>query len=358
MAVATGIPSAGTRRSVRQQEVERGEFSMTTRISLAGMGILIAVSQAMGQTSPYQPPPQDQPASQVPDRSPQFYAPQNSVPQNSVPQYPSPQEAASQNMVPQDPNIQRRAPQQPPVPPFVLTPQEQQQLDMVLQGWEQHSKNVRTFECKFTRFEYDPTFGDANKPRFEDNGEIKYAAPDKGMFRVDAPRREHWVCDGQSIFEYNFLKKELIEYKLPPDMHGQAIADGPLPFLFGADAKKLKQRYYLRVTDQPAQNEFWLEARPKYQRDAANFVRARLILQNMQPHALETYSPNGKDHTSYLFENIRVNARDPLAPLRFFQGDPFRAATPPGWRKIVEPAAGQPGNPPAHASGQPAPRWR
>ena len=34
---------------------------------------------------------------------------------------------------------------------------------------------------------------------------------------------------------------------MPPELQGKAIVDGPLPFLFGADAQKLKQRYYLRI---------------------------------------------------------------------------------------------------------------
>ena len=317
--------------------------------------VWMAVGQAMGQTSPYQQASPPGPYQQTP---PDQSGVQPSAPVNVGPAYApnagGPQGPGGQQLVPQDPTIQRRAPQQPPAPPFVLTPQEQQQLDAALQAWEQSSKSVKTFECKFTRFEYDPVFGNANQPRFVDNGQIKYASPDKGMYRVDGQRPEHWICDGQSVFEYNFQKKELIEYKLPAELRGKAISDGPLPFLFGADAAKLNQRYYMRVTAQPTPTEFKLEALPMYQRDAANFRRAELILRDMQPYGLKIYSPNGKNSTVYVFENIRVNETKLLGLPDFFRSDPFHAVTPRGWQKIVEPGAAQTPNGPPQMSNQSA----
>ena len=46
-----------------------------------------------------------------------------------------------------------------------------------------------------------------------------------------------------------------------PQLQGKAIVDGPLPFLFGAEAKKLKERYWLKVDSQPKQdpNQIWLD---------------------------------------------------------------------------------------------------
>src|SRR5690606_18964006 len=97
--------------------------------------------------------------------------------------------------------------------------------------------------------------------------EIKYATPDKGMFQVTALQElqmplqpgakpnfvnqpeqkfEHWVCDGNSVFEFRHIEKQLVETQLPPAMRGKAIADGPLPFLFGANADALKNRYWIR----------------------------------------------------------------------------------------------------------------
>lgn len=263
----------------------------------------------------------------------------------------------NQPAVPRQPAPQRRpAAQQPPRAPFILSPQQQAWVDWVLGAWEKRSVDVKTFACNFTRWEYDPVFGARNQPKYTDQGKIKYAAPDRGMFQVthteknkqlvpiEPERAEHWICNGKSILELNYLKKQLIEYKLPPELQGKEISEGPLPFLFGAKAQSLKQRYFLRIiTPQGVKNQIWLEAFPRLRRDAANFRRAELILtaDKMTPHALQIYSPNSKNRTVYQFSDIVVN--DPLGFLRVV--NPFHASTPWGWKKIVHPPA-QAGRPP------------
>jgi len=208
-----------------------------------------------------------------------------------------------------------------------------------LQAWEQSSAGVRTFACDFTRFEYDNTFGtgDPNKAKFIDRGRLKYSSPDKGAYYVDEPRPEQWICDGRSIIEYDYTKKEVIEHRLPPQLQGKAIGDGPLPFLFGASATKLNQRYFLRLVT-PADRlgkEIWLQAYPRYQPDAANFARAELILvaRTLQPYALALHLPNGNRQT-YVFEGIVIND-----PLGFLKGDPFVPRVPLGWQRVVDDSA-------------------
>lgn len=268
-----------------------------------------------------------------------------------------------QSMQPQVPVLVPRAPQQQaaqqpqqPQPPFTLTQQEEAQVDRILDLWEQHNRDVKTFDCQFKRWTYDVVFGPANQAKFIDVGVIKYASPDRGMFRVEttekdgkeiaieAARAEHWISDGKSIFEFSAGKKQLIEHKLPPALQGKAIADSPLPFLFGAEAKKLKQRYFMRLIPANRPNQVCLEAYPRYQQDAANFHHAQFILdvQGMTPFALNLIQPNEKDRTVYQFFNTVVND-----PVRFFKGDPFRAYTPLGWQKIVEEAPAAQANRPA-----------
>jgi len=248
----------------------------------------------------------------------------------------------------QPPSIQQR-PQAPPAgAPFQLTPQQQQHLDQVLKQWEQRSDRVKTFGCEFIRWEYDPVFGSADQPRFIDRGEIKYAAPDRGLFRVidsrqgdkmapvEDERAEHWVCDGKAIYQFDYVKKQVVEHRLPPEKQGKAIAEeGPLPFLFGAEAEKLKQRYFLRIVTpkEVQQKQIWLEAYPRFRQDAANFARAEFVLtaDELKPFALQIYAPNRKNRTVYQFREINVN--DPLA---FLRGNPFLVVTPWNWQKVVE----------------------
>jgi TIGR03009 family protein len=267
-----------------------------------------------------------------------------------------------QPVVPQDPAIQPAQPQgpqqqaqfpgpqqapQPTQPPFTLTPGEQSQLDKILTAWEKSSTTVKTFECEFVRYEYNLTFGNAVKPAAMDNGRLKYAAPDRGLYVIDQSRPEKWICDGQSIYEFDYSTKLLTEHKLPPELQGTAIADGPLPFLFGSSAKKLKERYFLRNITQPAvqQSEIWLQALPRFQREKANFDEALLVLDavSLQPKALRIYLPGRQTFYTYVFTGIKTND-----PFGFLKGNPFHASTPFGWRRMVA------GAPQVNVSQQPA----
>lgn len=272
--------------------------------------------------------------------------------ENARRQYPG---RPDQPVEPRHPTLHSRQAAQPvqqaAQPPFVLDPQQQQHVDWVLKAWEQRSAQVKTFTCSFVRREYDEVFGRGDEPTHTDYGEIRYQAPDKGLFWVREPedRQERWVCDGNSVFEFNFVTKKLTEYELPPELRGRAIANSPLPFLFGATAESLRQRYFLRlITPSDRQNEAWLQAYPKFREDAANFSRAELILtgREMTPFALQIYLPNGKTRLSYVFQDIRVNA----TLTNFLQRDPFRVTTPAGWERVVERAqpsqAGRSGAPP------------
>lgn len=259
------------------------------------------------------------------------YTGQPAYPQSqTVPQarpLPTPQQAAP--------------PQNAPGAPFVLTPADEAQLDRMLQYWEQSSAKVKTFSCKFRRWHYDPEFrppkpGEPDQPVSTDLGELKYAKPDCGALKIEGDRPEHWICDGKSIFQYEYDKKQLTERPLPPDMQGEAVRNGPIPFLFGAKADEIKRRYFVRmVTPADVKDQVWLEAFPRYQQDAANFFRVELILsaREMQPLGIQIYQPNNRTRDAYSFYDIVVND-----PLGFLKLNPFSPSTPLGWKKVTESA--------------------
>ena len=267
---------------------------------------------------------------------------QSGIAQEAPRQYRYPQTGTAgpdQPVVPRAPTLHPQSnPQSAPQAPFVLSAQQQQEVDLMLKTWEQQSSQVKTFTCSFVRREYDQVFGHGDEPTHTDYGEMRYESPDKGLFWVREPesRQERWVCDGNSVFEFNFVTKKLTEYELPPEMRGKAIANSPLPFLFGATAESLRQRYFLRLVTPPdrRRTEVWLEAYPKFREDAANFARAELILagREMTPFALQLYLPNGKTRLSYVFQDIVVN---PLLT-NFLQRNPFHVTTPTGWQRLVE----------------------
>ena len=262
-------------------------------------------------------------------------------------------------------------PAQPPAPPRqppALSPQEQAALDQLLAAWEARSGAVKTWSCTFHKWEYNawsPADEKGERRAFaESSGELKYAAPDKGLFRIKESRQwnpqtrryevrggeagEHWVCNGESIYEFRHAERQLRETRLPPEMRGKAISDGPLPFVFGAKADTLKKRYWMRIITPPnATDQIWLEALPRFQADAANFSKVELILRarDLMPFAIQIFKPGGRDQDVYQFD---PNANLIDKGLDLFR-DFAKPSTPFGYKYILEDAsAAQPAPPPAN----------
>ncbi len=277
-------------------------------------------------------------------------------PPGQVPQGPLPQQVPQPGAA----GPQQYAPPRPPAPPFVLTPQEQADLDVALAAWEKQGGQMKTFKCKFWHWIYDGTFappGDPNGPRSISTGELNYAAPDKGSFeekevttwqfnptsrkleQVKLEHGEHWACDGKSIFKVDHQKREVHETTLPPAMQGQSITEGPLPFAFGAQAAKLKARYFIRITPQDTKEEIWLDIRPKLQKDVVNFIGVEVILHipDMLPKAIKIRrTQNDSDVYTFAqrgFEFPNIFGANVWAPKPF------------GYKVIVENAPGEAGPP-------------
>jgi TIGR03009 family protein len=318
---------------------------------LIALSLIVAISMTAAASAQQYPPNGGNPQPSGENVQP------GSPNQPVQPQLPTLEQRAPREEM-QQPDMQPPAPRQPaqaqpPAPPFTLTPQEQAQVEQLLKLWERKNRDIKTFDCKFKRWVYDTVFGRADQARFVELGLIKYASPDRGMFRIDTTdrdgkempiddaRAEHWISDGKAIIEFSHVKKQVIVHKLPPELQGKAIADSPLPFMFGSDAQKLKQRYFLRLVPPPDNRDdhICLEAYPRHQQEAANFHHAQFIIdaQRMEPYGLRLVQPNGKDFIVYVFYEIVVND-----PLRMFRGDPFRPITPSGWQSIIEePQGGQ-----------------
>jgi len=261
---------------------------------------------------------------------------------------------------------QSRRPQPAIQPPFEpLTAQEQKYLDDVLNYWEQRSKSIERYRCEFQRWEYDPVFGPAGTFKTYSKGEIKYEAPDKGLFKVnevwdykapaqrgekakyvkrDGESGEHWICDGNTIIELDPKAKRLIQRELPPHMRGKAITDGPLPFLFGADTVKMKQRYWIRRLPVPeGAKEYRLQAYPKTRQDAVNYQKVDVIIaqEDFLPKGLVIYDRNfdqrkNPARTTFTFEKRQTNWNMLLDQLQPWKSQFHKPKVPYGWKKVVE----------------------
>jgi TIGR03009 family protein len=274
--------------------------------------------------------------------------------------------AGPQTAAPQQPAAQ--APAIPQVPPgFQLNALQEAALNQLLDAWQQESSKVVTFSCPFDRLEYVAAFGPVISgqlaPLNRNKGELTFSKPDKGSFEIteintwkvqpapaDRPQAaqqgdwvkqpdaigEHWVCDGKSVYEYRANQKLVIERPLPPQLAGQNIIDGPLPFLFGAEAGKLKQRYWMRMDDRNQDpNQAWINALPKFQQQAADFRQVDVILDRnrLLPAAMQVTLPNGDRHV-YVFHIEKANVNGVLSRIQnaLFQKPP----TPFGWKHVVE----------------------
>jgi TIGR03009 family protein len=188
-------------------------------------------------------------------------------------------------------------------------------LDQILQFWEKSTADIERYSCKFRRWQYNSSqnFVDQLSKQTKKDirqvhvtaaaGEVKYMAPDKGMFKVDTllsltgqlgadgqpeykefsnAQRDWWLCSGEAVYDYDREKKECTVHQLPPEMQGAAILDSPMPFVFGVKADKLKERYWVRELPSQNPNTFIIEVYPKFQVDAVNYDHVQVFLDNKE----------------------------------------------------------------------------
>ncbi len=276
---------------------------------------------------------------------------QNAATSNSIQQ---PQNAAA-------PGVRQGTTNNAPAQPFpALNAAAQAQLQTLLRNWEQQSKSMKTLECSFTRWHYDMFAAPQGQFASRADGIIKYAAPDKGLFRVDRlvffsgfdanqqpilqpqPGQfgEHWVCNGEQLIEFDRSQKECRVQTLPPEMRGQKIFNSPLPFVFNLDATQIQERYWVRQVQAPAEGMLLIEAWPKRQEDRSQYklVQIALDAETFLPRALLMYAPNFHaknapkwDH--YEFQDSKRNAIG--AGFQRFLGN-FIPQKPPADWKILQ----------------------
>ena len=133
---------------------------------------------------------------------------------------------------------------------------------------------------------------------------------------------EKWICDGKTVFEFDHRNNRVIERPIPPELQGQEIVQGPLPFLFGAKAAQIKQRYWVRVdpgkAKQGDQSVFWIEAVPKRREDAANYEQIDVVIPDddkFLPKAIILHHRGGA-RTTFEFSNREHDWNDTLEKLQ------------------------------------------
>lgn len=298
----------------------------------------------------YGQPPQGAPAQFPTDPSAPVGAPQPGALQPGALQAPASQQGFAPGAMP-------GVPAMPPAPPFVLNKLDLEEVYKQLQFWQTASDKVKTFKSDFQRLEYDNVWNPGTeRPMIICDGVLSYSKPDRGSFEIEKIRRwtktdpastapdapgdyveqkeeigEHWVCTGEAVYEYDQRNKQLRETVIPKELRGVNIVEGPLPFLFGAQADKLMARYWIRIKQSDAA-QIMLQAYPRRQSDAVNYERVEVILdrKTMQPTAIQVYLPGGQQRHVYTFTAPTVNGT-----MDAVFGSLFKAPlTPIGWKKV------------------------
>jgi TIGR03009 family protein len=229
-------------------------------------------------------------------------------------------------------------------------------LMKILKDWEASSSKIKKLEGTHRRWEYDYVF----KVVKRNTGVFYYEAPDKGRIDLepvpnpDPPKNvknppppmekgkkhwltgkemdfdlspgpaERWFCNGQLITQVDDQSKTATQIVIPPQAQGEHISDGPLPFLFGMPAAKAIQRYDMKlIEDGKKDGKAWIEARPRWQADRANYQLATIILdlKTFLPVAVRLIDPAGTKETAFKFGELEVNSR---SITKLFRGDPFK----------------------------------
>ena len=264
--------------------------------------------------------------------------------------------SATPPAAPQPTTAQQAAPQQDPggqaapliqpsadgiIPPpenFSMTREQEALLDQFLLRWEEFGKKIKRVSCEVQITEHDGgvflrNTGNSKIPLSHTWGKFKFIAPNKLLYHVegeyvyqpgassdDEPKMEFkkgsgelkYVCDGKSWAEYDFRNRIVNVYPIPEDQWNMDLSmDGPFPLFFIANAKNLKNRFYMNlVTPKGRQDqEVWIEAYPRQAVDAGSFQRIIIILRlsDLQPSYMRKYYVNGKSYSELWFQNVSLN---------------------------------------------------
>ncbi|MCO6045014.1 hypothetical protein NG895_13980 [Aeoliella sp. ICT_H6.2] len=302
--------------------------------------------------------------------------------------------ATAQQPTTPNPSIQQVAQQQPAVAPggpFQLSPAQLAWVDDVLRKWEGESKNVNNFYCNFKRSRHTIAGPGDGRPAAREQGKLAYHKPDRGSFQITEslvwtpkqqplgqpnqlpqqqqaqpvegsylPRKdvdgkvepgEHWVCSGEKIFQFRRHDKELVVTPVPKEMQGKEIVNGPLPFMFGAEAEKLKKRFWMEPDMTTTRGSYvGIHAKPKFQADAAEYSDIYVVLQNvagkpLMPVGIRVVHPN-RSWDEYVFDLNEAQVNPVIAA--WFSNLFQEPRTPLGWKRVEEPLrqAQQPQNAP------------
>lgn len=261
---------------------------------------------------------------------------------------------------------------------FPISASEQQFVDQLLTVWETRSSKIKRYQFEFVRWIYMSQVCNYRDPKnnklvaaTKARGSVRYQAPDKGMYEVYAawkfageenvvqngvpvvqngvplkkakytaiktngnnPAREKWICDGKSIFEYDFEGKRITETELPREFQGAGLRNSPIPFVFGIKAQEMKERFWIRPIYSENKDVFIIEAHPRRREDAQNYKKLVIYLSREPylPLQMEMYASNYDERTNQSYTVFQFTKRQvdgTLSGITQFAGNFIRPSLP------------------------------
>jgi TIGR03009 family protein len=270
-----------------------------------------------------------------------------------------------------------RAQQPPQPPPQAPPPQSQaelaQKLDVLLDVWERMLPSTQTVYAEFRAIrKYNAQRGIIRMF----NGQTKFMRLADGTIgarvflqqidqttgKIIPDKYELVICTGRDIYLVDPTDKVIYFQTLPAAKVGQVPDQGPLAFLFGMKKAEALRRYELQV--EKFDNWYtYVHVKPKFERDAQEFHRARLVILNQAVNSQQRSIPAAMPREFYWIEpNQNENTWDIYTlrqndPARVLRTDFMKPQLPPGWQlkpmpQAPPPVAGGPGGTPP-AGGQP-----
>ncbi len=241
-------------------------------------------------------------------------------------------------------------------------------VEQLLEFWEQKSSQVNQLYGEFERYSYDSTFGVERRSR----GRLWFAAPDNGRidftpmdvpaepnnvnyekldvngapYRIEADSNARWICNGARVFAIDDSSHTYAEMTIPPQFQGENIIDSPLPFLFGMQAERAKQRYFISIGAmhnpdgrlEGAPLAVHVVVQPRWEQDQREWSSAEILLNK------DTFLPTAIRIMSGANEEVYVFSRTEPALTRvgLWNGNPFNDTPPSNYTCIERQTAGAP----------------
>lgn len=210
------------------------------------------------------------------------------------------------------------------------TETELQQLDEFLARWEEFGRGVKRVSCNVHMREFDGVLQQNSKtPVAHTWGQFRFISPNKFLYHIKGefvyteqkPEGEwkegqnEWmiVLNSKEFLQYDYKNKKIVAYPVVSEEQDMDLTmdNGQFPLFFVAKANVLKERFYLRIVtpESRQKTQVWIEAFPRYARDAQQFQSITVILglKDLQPTYMRKIAVNGKSKTDLTFEDVQVN---------------------------------------------------